>query len=418
MGTDAGKRANFSPETRDLVGRRAGFRCSFPGCGKLTVGPANEPRKAVDTGHAAHIFSAAMSGKGPRGTGGLKESELKSPENAIWLCAHHATLIDKHQGEDYSSDVLHSYKTLHETRMAHEVAGIPTPFGWVDRVSVDCCPLFSGGFEFRFAKLNLVIGGNAVGKTALCEWIAAHSDPTYLARWEETRVGWRRLSTEMHYSNPEPHCIGIDFLSTEYPTYRLDGKPMAVATGPVKVVFPRDIEFGNQETPDELELVAEALNLHGYEVKALCSELGLNGDKFLKAWFESHDEGRYMYVQVQSESGNGQRPLRLLSHSERARLLMQLGMMAANELSSLGPTLLILDAGFCRLDEDWLGRYAEILGNPTCRFQTVAVTRRGIDFDAVEWSGWKIIRLEGKPPDAVATAGFGGSRDLSEEEVG
>ena len=199
----------------------------------------------------------------------------------------------------------------------------------------------------------------------------------------------------------------------------MDGKPTAVATGPVKVVFPKDIEFGNQETPDDLELVAEALNLHGYEVKALCSELGLNGDKFLKAWFEEHDEGRYMYVQMQSDIGTGHRPLRLLSHSERARLLMQLGMMAANELSGLGPTLLILDSSFCRLDTDWLGRYAEILGNPTCRFQTVAVTRKkDIDFDAVEWAGWKFIRLEGKPPDAVVTAGFGGSRNLSEEEVG
>lgn len=416
MGSDSGRRADFSTETRELVARRAGFRCSFPGCGQLTVGPANKPCISVNVGHAAHIYSAATSGKGPRGTGGLTESDLKSLENAIWLCAHHANLIDKNQGEDYPADVLHSYKTLHETRMAHELAGIQTPFGWVDRVVVDSCPLFSDRFELRFAKLNLVIGGNAVGKTALCEWIAAHSDPTYLVRWDKTRVDWKRVSTEMHYNNPEPHCIGVDFLSPDYPTYKLDGKPTAVATGPVKVVFPTELDFREQETPDHLELVAKALNLHGYEVKALCNELSLNGDEFLKAWFEEDDDGRHMYVQVQSEDGTGRRYLPLLSSSERTRLLMQLGMMAANKLSVLGPTLLILDAGFCLLDTDWLRHCAEILASPTCRFQTVAVTlTRDIDFDAVEWTGWKIIRLEGKPPDAALTVGFGGSTQWQDQ---
>lgn len=193
MGSDSGRRADFSTETRELVARRAGFRCSFPWCGQLTVGPANKPCISVNVGHAAHIYSAATSGKGPRGTGGLTESDLKSPENAIWLCAQHANLIDKNQGEDYPADVLHSYKTLNETRMAHELA--------------------------------------------------------------------------------------------------------------------------------------------------------------------------------ESEDGTGRRYLPLLSSSERTRLLMQLGMMAANKLSVLGPTLLILDAGFCLLDTDWLRHCAEILASPTCDFK-------------------------------------------------
>ena len=81
----------------------------MPKCGKLTTGPALEARnKSVTTEEAAHIYSAAKSGRGPRGTGGLSEIELKSLSNAIWLCADHVTLIDQHGGSNFTPDILHS----------------------------------------------------------------------------------------------------------------------------------------------------------------------------------------------------------------------------------------------------------------------------------------------------------------------
>ena len=40
------------------------------------------------------------------------------------------------EGGDYPADKLHSYKSLHETRTAHELAGIHVPFGWVDSLTI------------------------------------------------------------------------------------------------------------------------------------------------------------------------------------------------------------------------------------------------------------------------------------------
>ena len=406
MGKDMTERAEFSEKTRILVAKRAGYKCSYPNCGKLTIGPDKDPSKTVDTGIAAHIYSAALTGKGPRGTGDLSKSELESPENCIWLCAHHASLIDKRQGEHYPAELLHSFKTLHETRVAHELSGIVTPFGWIDRVIINSSPLFSGRHEISFAKLNLIIGKNSVGKTALCEWIAGASNPKYLERWEKVHpVNRNRLSTEVHYFYPDQHCIAVDFLSDSYPRYQADGELTFVSTGLVKTIFPKTIRFGGEDVPDDLDLVANALMLHRYEVKALCDEIGKHSDFFKGAWFEESEEGIYMHVDVVESSRIETRLFRGLASSEIERLLMELGIIAANKQSAMGPTLLILDANVWLINTDWLKRYAELLGSPTCRFQTIVSTvSTKIDFDEVTWSGWKVISLEGKPPNAVIYA--------------
>ncbi|NVD28021.1 hypothetical protein HUO14_08910 [Parasphingorhabdus flavimaris] len=57
-------RNEFTKMTRTVIASRAGYRCSNPGCGKLTVGPAKSADEFEDTGFASHIHSAAK--RGPR----------------------------------------------------------------------------------------------------------------------------------------------------------------------------------------------------------------------------------------------------------------------------------------------------------------------------------------------------------------
>lgn len=401
--------AKFSPAIKRLVAQRAGYRCSVRECNKLTIGPAKDPNKANNAGVAAHIYGAALSGKGPRGTGGLSEQELSSSQNAIWVCAHHANLIDKHEGAEYSASALHSYKALHETRVAHELAGIHTPFGWVSKVTVDSSPLFLDRMEIDLAKLNLIVGDNSVGKTALCEWIAGTSDPTCLERWEKMFPDTlRRVSIQVDYFNPDQHCISVDFLSSKYPKYKLDNNSTYVSTKTVKVIFPENIEFNCRgEAPNELEMISSALKLHPYEVRALCDEIGGHSDFFREAWFEESEEGVYMYLKVQIASRIETRSLRLLASSEIERLMMELGIMSANKLSMTGPTLLILDANSWHIDTNWLECYAEFFGSPACKFQTIVSTRStGINFEDIAWAGWKTTHLTGIPPNVTATTGF------------
>lgn len=104
-------RDNFSQKTKDIIASRVGYKCSFPGCDKQTVGPHTDINKTVSVGVAAHISAAAPGG--PRYDPYMTEDERKSPENGIWLCETHATLIDKDPNK-YTIAVLQSYKCAAE----------------------------------------------------------------------------------------------------------------------------------------------------------------------------------------------------------------------------------------------------------------------------------------------------------------
>lgn len=396
-----GCRAEFSRRTREITAQRAAYRCSFPNCDRITIGPAKKTGKASCIGIAAHIYSAAASG--PRGSGGLSPDELKSTENAIWLCGNHASLIDKHRGEEYPPNKLHSYKALHEARIAYELSGIPTPFGWIDSIRIQSSPLFAGPAEIGLAKITLIIGLNASGKTALCEWIAASTDAHYLERWAKIPHRRDRVRVEVGYHFPDPHSADISFLSEDRPQYMLDNELTTVPVTPLKFIYPKEVIFPYGEEPNDLELVSKAMNLHPYEILALCEDMKSHGSEYVtQAWFEDSDEGCFMFAKVKSRRPNQPRLFRMLSGSERARVLMELGILAANRYALMNPTLLILDSGFWRLDAYWLNDYAELLGSPSWKFQTIATLGpRDINFDDVRWAGWKVVRLSGRPPHVI-----------------
>lgn len=103
------ERHEFSQPTRLLLMRMAGGMCSKPGCSAHTISS-----NVNQTGHAgihnvAHICSAAPGSGAKRYDPDQTEEERKSPENGIWLCANHATMIDS-DDENYSVKELRSWK--------------------------------------------------------------------------------------------------------------------------------------------------------------------------------------------------------------------------------------------------------------------------------------------------------------------
>lgn len=105
-------RHNFTQATIKKLAERAAYICSNPSCPRLTIGPSTGPQGSMKTGVAAHICAAST--HGPRYDMSQSETERKSINNGIWLCATCSVLIDKNGGLDYPAPELRRWKKDHE----------------------------------------------------------------------------------------------------------------------------------------------------------------------------------------------------------------------------------------------------------------------------------------------------------------
>ncbi len=109
-------RDEFPVPVKRALAERAGFRCSFPGCNAVTIGPSDEgPNATSSTGTAAHI-SAASGGTGARRyDASLTPEQRISIENGLWCCRDHGTLIDTDE-VTYSTPMLKGWRAIVEKK--------------------------------------------------------------------------------------------------------------------------------------------------------------------------------------------------------------------------------------------------------------------------------------------------------------
>lgn len=105
---------DFSKKTVDTVAKRAGYRCSNPDCGVLTVGPNSTDSQVTLIGEAAHIIGARPNSK--RYEIRLTDSARADITNAIWLCRNCHGLIDS-DDQRFTSDLLYSWREKHEANV-------------------------------------------------------------------------------------------------------------------------------------------------------------------------------------------------------------------------------------------------------------------------------------------------------------
>src|ERR1044071_8272340 len=159
--------AKCDGKVRRIVAMRAGYRCSFPDCGRLTIGPGAGASDYSNTGSASHIYGASE--QGPRGAGGHSHAERSSIENAIWLCAQHTRVVDANEREGFPPALLRSFKEEHEARVAAEHAELP--YYWIAGLEVDRNPVFCANERIRLTTVTLIVGENGTGKTTILRWL-------------------------------------------------------------------------------------------------------------------------------------------------------------------------------------------------------------------------------------------------------
>ncbi|MCL6417648.1 hypothetical protein MIB92_18455 [Aestuariirhabdus sp. Z084] len=113
------RRDDFTDATKRTMAERVAWRCSYPDCGRNTVGPnSNDPTKRINNGISAHIHAAAPNG--PRYNPDMSQEERRAITNGIWMCRDHGNLIDADFTE-YSADTLLKWKLAAEKKAAESL---------------------------------------------------------------------------------------------------------------------------------------------------------------------------------------------------------------------------------------------------------------------------------------------------------
>jgi hypothetical protein len=119
-------RDEFSAKVKRLLGDRVAWKCSYPNCGQITIGPdLNNPGKKINNGVAAHICAAAKGG--PRYKLEMSPEQRASYDNGIWMCRNHGNLIDA-VDSSHPEETLREWKKDAESR-ALEALKYPAPAG-------------------------------------------------------------------------------------------------------------------------------------------------------------------------------------------------------------------------------------------------------------------------------------------------
>lgn len=390
-------RADFSKKTKGTIAGRAGYKCSFPGCGRTTIGPGAKSDQVESTGVAAHIFPASPSG--PRKVKGLSPAERKSPENGIWLCAEHARLIDPNNGEKYPGVLLQTYKALHEANIAREKGGIYSPIGWFQELVIEKSPIFLQATMLRFGKVTLVIGDNCTGKTALCEWLVGIGDPSVLSFWI-TPQRHIQLDIELEYFNPTKQSARLEVRADGLVKHRvsrnLQQDEFPFQPAPLRFIIVREpgrlLRGLNSSELDDLELICSELNVDALTVRNLFPYVDKFGSGSVRN-IRTKEEDSVLQVVADLEGTKPGLSYRCLSHSEQTLVLVELAIVMARFSAEYVPTMLVVE-GLWRFDKTRVQRFSDYLSQANHSFQTVIVLPEEWDISSLRWAGWVIAHLE------------------------
>jgi hypothetical protein len=186
---DDSNRDDFVATTRDLLGKRSGYICAYPGCKRMTVAGSEDRQSGLTmTGVAAHITAAARDG--PRYDKDMSPEERASETNGIWACQIHGKFIDDNPSKCTVIE-LRRWKAQHEKWVFDRVeSGTELFNNGVQRVKFGHVGKFLDDYTVPFGRHNVLVGDNGSGKTAFCEILSAFSGGDH----------WRQFNSRFDFS--------------------------------------------------------------------------------------------------------------------------------------------------------------------------------------------------------------------------
>ncbi|MEL1243987.1 HNH endonuclease [Flavobacterium sp. DGU11] len=379
------QRIDFSDKTKEIIARRAGFKCSFPGCNKTLVGPGVFSHESITIGECAHIFSAVP--KGPRTDGGLNDDELKKPENGIYLCRNHHKIVDsKAKDNKYTSDLLTRYKNRHEFLISAELGEYTYPINWINHIKVQGT-VFKNPIELNLGKVTLITGSNATGKSTIVEIMDSVFKQKIYSRWNKPNVNF---STEVRLDNP---------VLSKF-TAHIQNNQLFFNIGKSKQPFvPYDyfvlyLKNEIRQNVDDLKTIADCFGLERSFVKSMLNTTGIkHGLKTRKMEIVEKRTKPYVVDKLNVDIGNWwPQSLGSCSGTEYSNVILDIAISFATEISKFKSVLLLIDwPPLYSFDDLNIKIYLDYLQNSQAHFQTIFVSHN--PRPKLDWSGWAIAKM-------------------------
>jgi len=379
------KRVEFDEKTKEIIARRAGFKCSFPSCNKTLVGPGVNNNESITIGECAHIFSAVP--KGPRTDGGLDESELKRPENGIYLCRNHHKIVDrKAKDNKYTSDLLTRYKNRHEFLISAELGEYTYPLNWINYLKISGT-IFKSPLEINLGKVTLVTGENGTGKSTIVEILYSYFEQKILPRWNKPKF---TFSTEINLDNPVLSTFTATIKNNQL-FYSIKKEQQPFVPYDFFVLYLRETIHSNT---DDLKTIADCFGLDRAFVKSMLTTSGIkHGLRTKRMEIEETRAKPYPVDKLKVDVGNWwPQSFGSCSGTEKSSVILDIAISFATEISKFKSVLLLIDwSPTYSFDDLNIKKYLDYLQSTQAHFQTIFVSHN--PRPKLDWSGWAIAKF-------------------------
>ncbi len=389
--------SDFKPDTKHIIAGRAGFRCSYPDCNRLLIGPGTESDKLTNLGDCGHIFAASPIG--PRTDGGLTPEQLKSPQNGIFLCKHHHGLVDRRFSDnEHTSDMLLRYKDRHEFRISGEIGEYQYPLNWINSFKLVKSTLFKNPLEILLGKVTFLFGENNSGKSLIVDVLYAA-----LTQELEPRLNRRDFSAtcQIEFDNPVLSKIKVEMDHTGEVRYEAKNLNEAFLPYPIRVLFLRN-ELEMQK--DHIGEIADCLRLSRAFLLTHIRNLELSDSLYAEGIRVVPGRRKpYLIDELTVRTASSKdfyMPFGSLSSSEQFLTVVDILIALANSLAAFQTVFLLIDwADLFHLDKKNMSRVMEHLRSKSSRFQSLVVSPH--PYPHIDWTGWGIANLHNEVPHTL-----------------
>ena len=280
------------------------------------------------------------------------------------------------------------------------MAGLGSAYGWFESITIVNSPVFEHGATAKLGKMTLVVGDNATGKSALCEWIAGFADAGHVERWRRSSdPGWP-IRVSLKYYDPEERTLDMEIGDTGRVKFFEDSRCLLPLAHPLNIIYPdREVHADAVHELNDLQFLSLALHVDESVILDLCDVVQTDRHSAIgNIRFREDDEG---IVRLHADV-TGTAPglaFRCLSGGEQERVILELAIAAASYYAKHMPTLLIIDGSVARFMDVWFKLYTSRFYDPSSLFQTIAVIPSGmVDVGSLKWLGWEVVRTQGLCP--------------------